>query len=34
MKSFSNKSQTISRLTEKDFDKFIKNKIDESFVIH
>lgn len=34
MDSFSNKFQTITRLTENDFDKYLKNRIDESFVIH
>jgi hypothetical protein len=34
MESFSNKFQTITKLTDNDFDKLIKNRIDESFVIH
>jgi hypothetical protein len=34
MESFSNKFQTITRLTENDFNQFIKPSINESFVIH
>ncbi len=34
MKSFSNKFQTITKLTDADFYIFIKNRIDESFIIH
>jgi hypothetical protein len=34
MKSFSNKFQTITKMNEEDFNLFIKNRIDESFIVH
>lgn len=34
MKSYSNKFQTITKLSEEDFNSLIKNRIDESFIIH